>query len=824
VNDHDLFTKILVSHGFDAVQVSGLLSFVGAPEKLSAFVRIASNTIPVLQEVQNILSACDPGHPIARHLGSWIELCRAVPDCYNELTKEIPHIDSKSKTPGRPPLKGYFIENGLYTALWYAPDGTQFRKHLICLLAQICLAIETLRPVESATPENEDARYRATLAIRKLAAESQTGLVLLNFPAETLRRDQYITKLKAMPEDGSITDIRLLLEKALSHRKLTEHVPPPEKRATQSFKRKTIDTKPDPDSNDGRLSARCYQVLSIKNTTEKEITETGCLPDEFSGRSEVVQAEFKGDDPVQGRTLRQHIVRTKGLANHISMSNQMLPTRWDSLSRNEIGIFLQEVKLYLKHGTEVFKRDLPKPELAAILMTIFWLSRPLEEICAMRLETSSRGEELAYVYRKNRKKEHSYWQINGDLLKTYQSLRDKLYDLSCQVEPCYSMPLHPEIETIMDTYALDVLSRAPVARPSMLFPREPGIYLSEIKKFLSMVNEKNRCRLTIKKLEIAFFEYISHSRESDISRAILITGRNHQLGATALHYTSLPIKKLQKTCLTVFYDLCFDLNRAQSQGLLLPDFKLPDKIAAFVGSTVCPTQKTVKDLALSLIKRLDASRRQYDMTFDRLCMVHNDMTVYTLCMLGFATGYRAVRNPILNNDQIDRTTGLAVISDKDYEDHYNSRLVWIPPDCIEQLDNFHLHCLRMRNDLLQLNPQLREQLPECDEFFIFKKNGLKDIFVEAPKSISGFLQKNVLIDGNQYLLPLNANRHYLRSNLIQKKCPPDMVNCFMGHWELGEEPWSGFSSLSPMEFRSAMMKYLEPMFNKDGWRPCTGLT
>src|ERR1035441_10227303 len=40
MNDHDLFTQILVSHGFDAIQVSELLSFVGAPEKLGSDLNI----------------------------------------------------------------------------------------------------------------------------------------------------------------------------------------------------------------------------------------------------------------------------------------------------------------------------------------------------------------------------------------------------------------------------------------------------------------------------------------------------------------------------------------------------------------------------------------------------------------------------------------------------------------------------------------------------------------------------------------------------------------------------------------------------------------
>ncbi len=47
-------------------------------------------------------------------------------------------------------------------------------------------------------------------------------------------------------------------------------------------------------------------------------------------------------------------------------------------------------------------------------------------------------------------------------------------------------------------------------------------------------------------------------------------------------------------------------------------------------------------------------------------------------MLGFASGYRAVRNPLECINQIDWHTGFACISDKDDLDYYNARLVWLP--------------------------------------------------------------------------------------------------------------------------------------------------
>jgi hypothetical protein len=58
--------------------------------------------------------------------------------------------------------------------------------------------------------------------------------------------------------------------------------------------------------------------------------------------------------------------------------------------------------------------------------------------------------------------------------------------------------------------------------------------------------------------------------------------------------------------------------------------------------------------------------------------LHNDYTLYVAELLGFASGYRAVQNPLASIDQIDWQTGFCCISDKDDLDYYNARLVLLP--------------------------------------------------------------------------------------------------------------------------------------------------
>ena len=74
-----------------------------------------------------------------------------------------------------------------------------------------------------------------------------------------------------------------------------------------------------------------------------------------------------------------------------------------------------------------------------------------------------------------------------------------------------------------------------------------------------------------------------------------------------------------------------------------------------------------------------------------------------------------------------------------------------------------------------------------------------------------------------FALPINANRHYLRSTMLARGCPVEVINAFMGHFERGEEPWGKFSGLSPIAYRNALDLFLTPLMRDDGWAPMSGL-
>ena len=263
-----------------------------------------------------------------------------------------------------------------------------------------------------------------------------------------------------------------------------------------------------------------------------------------------------------------------------------------------------------------------------------------------------------------------------------------------------------------------------------------------------------------------------------------------------------------------------DFRGEKSLAPILPELK-----AKYIGSPYKPMCSAVQNLVTELkTKLIDATQAETSVL--KLMRLHNNMTRYTSFLIAFSTGFRAIRDPFLSSAEIDWNSGFAALSDKDNEDGYNTRLIWLPQVCLDQLRFFreHQHSALFRFNILINNfhyllGKLRRD--ETGRHMYFAKYGENyDDYVAVPivpKKLGDKLEK-------LYSLPFNASRHYLRSSLLERKCPIEVINALMGHFERGEEPWGIYSGLSPTEYRNVLADKLEPILKEDGWEAIPGLT
>ena len=211
-----------------------------------------------------------------------------------------------------------------------------------------------------------------------------------------------------------------------------------------------------------------------------------------------------------------------------------------------------------------------------------------------------------------------------------------------------------------------------------------------------------------------------------------------------------------------------------------------------------PSAAPLADLAAATSLQ---ERRQY----------FNHFMIYSFLAFGYASAIRPVsdanlRDHHVRHDSVD--TDLVLVADKANQRYDDSR--FIPPSLtakslitqvlrarqmfIAYLAMRRIHCY---DDLAQ---------EEWPIFFLF----LPDFRIRllTPKTIRQHLEDIGL--GNRYRVPLNGNRHFLRSHLWQR-IPARLLHAILGHQHQGRE-WMGRVSVSALDrARDPLTKEIDTM-------------
>ena len=151
--------------------------------------------------------------------------------------------------------------------------------------------------------------------------------------------------------------------------------------------------------------------------------------------------------------------------------------------------------------------------------------------------------------------------------------------------------------------------------------------------------------------------------------------------------------------------------------------------------------------------------------------------------------------------QIDPNTSFTILSDKDDDAEHKTRLCWIPPKLMNQMQMYADHVQCLTSD----SPQCRDWPDPC--FFLSKDGSPMSV---QPKALGERM-------GDYLALPPNAHRKFMRLELLKSGCPMEVVNAWLGHAFNGEEPWVPHSSFSFMEYQESLETHLVPLLDELGW-------
>ena len=259
-----------------------------------------------------------------------------------------------------------------------------------------------------------------------------------------------------------------------------------------------------------------------------------------------------------------------------------------------------------------------------------------------------------------------------------------------------------------------------------------------------------------------------------------------------------------------------------------------------VGSIFTPTQSACVALTASLKQKLHEATLPAAFSLDQLVQYHNAYARYTAYFVSFATGYRAVHNPMPTLALFLREYGLLGISDKDDSDFTHARYVCVPDELKQHLGHYQRH-LRQLAELIRYRfPELGNELDgmlqlearavtlepsEAANWYKRVKNSRQLLgplfhFRKIHNQWTAVNLSPAVLVAEQpagIRLPANAGRHWLKTRLLAERVDPELIDWQMGHWMTGQAPMGYYSIFNHVENRERLAPTLDRLLQEVGW-------
>ena len=812
--------------GTSADRLEELLSLIKAPDSLTHLALVMSNlqrALNAIQEIQGLQESLKEGGEEERKAS----LLNYLP-LISQLVTSVKASDAYScpdewlDQTGK--QRGIINEHPEWAMLILTPGSKCYERgsywqHAGVVMA--CSAIQRRRHQERIGSE-------ITAACRDIRTigQGKKPLSLLEQVDTDTNLESYYQKhlLEGDEVCESLAGIELLVRKVRRYKGKTRDGGGGGGRSNRLVERQVVLPDGDDEDSEGpEVSIHFSESIGDEQSQGRQ-RSAGLHPKETQKLRAVSFSESKAS-PTLGFDLRDLFRRQKSRIQHISQSNQRLSYRYASLSRVELALAAKQAfQLFTGRG-RFEQRDTEGVYAGLLLLLMIWLGRPVEQLLGMRIYNHQgelpkhRKEVLAFLI-----DEHAF-VLPIPTTEWRNSLQDEakvlLYTAGgstpALVDDVVVVASPVRIGKFISSLGL---ARKGRAKYRELFPehRREAIEAT-MRAAVSKANRAHRMRLTPLRISQALFdEIVDHS--SDWVDAYLLTGQRFTIADVAAHYYSVPAGYLE----ALYHDAAVSLRNSIYEYLSVAEkhyyaFKQPVSNSGDHGSKLNLKPMLLTRLVQHLKNDLRAAKR-LPPGEQSWRQVHNHYVAYMAFWILFATGYRAVNDLVFRWREIDFDTGFLVISDKDDEAMSQARVVWLLPEVREQLRcyGYHLEVLQarlyQRTSLYEhLDAVLSEPRPNVPLMFFISESW--QMVQLSPEN----LRQQVPI----FTLPINASRHYLRSSLRAEGVRGELVNAFLGHAQQGQEPFGGFSTLSPVEMFRELAPVLSKMRREAGWTVQQGL-
>ncbi len=808
------------SAGYSSKDLRNFLWLINAHDRLIAFPKISQNVLNMLEVAEASWGFSEKDF----QLDGIKSILRWIVNNADKLTSLLGEdFNKRPKTKlDHPIMHQGSSRHPFYTTLWNTCESKEYSERYLLLQAHLLFAHTNalFASNNQIDFENyagqtewkglENSPYAASLAVRDLSLNKNSGLlhqIQVHQPPEEFAKS--ITRNIKIDQREMLMRMQALerfIQKSVGLRKWrTNHGSSGNGRggsphvkgfvefaAGRTFRNIEVGDKDDLDTN--WIEQTLVLEVELNQQDVSEVLDLDLCPLEFDSE-ELYLSGVNNSNTLSGSVSSITVSQMR----HIVMANQLLPWSFNNLTIQELAKALVITNQWAKEiGSKPnpTEEDCSKFEAITLMRIMLFTASTFErarQTIILNEDQQNIDAPLALIETRDN---GPLWRIRA-IQPAYKTLR-KASDNSEKVRSDY---FFVEERSITNKYISNIVRlRGDVdttKRSYQVFRGQSDTLLRNLKKLLTDIDPSGR--LTINKISKFLFNHLINETHGDICAASMISGDEHFLAHVRLFYSVISISKLQQQYLGTINKIVSQLYLASNKTFNLRDFAQEKDQTKFVGSRLCPTLASVKTAINKLHVDVESA-----FNAKNTILFHNLYTLLTAWRFSFATACRAISTPYVSLSEIDMDTGLGVLSDKDDGTGYKSRLIWLPKNILTEMSKYESHRLKLESFSI-------EELFNSPPIF-FIEHGLKNqskIINVRPKTLMPMME--------QYLqYPANFHRRFMRSELIERGCPIEVVDSWMGHWHAGEEPWSTHSTFSFHLYQEALEKYLIPILNEIG--------
>jgi hypothetical protein len=506
----------------------------------------------------------------------------------------------------------------------------------------------------------------------------------------------------------------------------------------------------DPDTDPETLNKEQHKFTSPRDAARR----LGVHPAELGSQSGIHTKVPGAKSPGQAK----QIARARGRSMEINRS--LMPWSSDQLSFRDFQTnVLPTLASFLK-SSNISVTDLRSATLVALSIDS---GRKLKDVVNLAVEPKFQKAPFSYQPPSRGRSDYGIWKWDA-IGPDYEASFEVPQGMQMDLAPLLRYPASRLVTKLVDTYRRKARIRTVLFDPK-------GDHVAEALRWIE--RQSGWDNVTPAGLARLRWRALHQVTGGELASSCLILGLRNNLASVEMHYSVLEVTEAREK-----FDKSSEFlwgERPAAFGPLVP------ADPPVVGARAVPKISLVQEK----VGRLQAASKEFFAIAPQAFEPQdhgellNEAVLYAVWHQFFCFATRAIRDAYQERSLFAQGHQLSILSDKDFEDHHKTRLIWA--------DKRLLKHMRMLEERLEaIRKRLDSYRFPKDSPLYFLDDGKRALRI-TPKTVEDQL-------GSEFPFEVNAPRKLMRFLVRKAGLSHEDAEVYMGHWWEAREPWSPFSS------------------------------